>query len=222
MKLTFLGHSAWLLEENHTSLLFDPFLTGNPLASKTPDEVQPQYILLTHAHGDHLGDTIDIARKNDSLVVTTHEIAEMLNQEGVKTHSLHIGGKFPFDFGFVKAVEALHGSGIPGGHAVGFVVKFFDRFIYHSGDTGLFGDMKIIGEQYPLDIALLPIGGNYTMDIEDAAIAASWLNAKTVIPMHYNTFDLIKADPHAFVALCNKIAPTSKVELLEPSQNYTL
>lgn len=198
-KLTFLGHACFLLEDSDGGrLLFDPFLSGNPMATAKPGEIKADYILISHAHGDHLGDAYDIAAKNDALIITTAEIAEAAREEGCRTHALHIGGGYRFPFGSVKATLAFHGAGIPGGHACGFLVEYNGKKIYFAGDTGLFGDMRLLGELNKLDLALLPIGDNYTMGIDDAAVAASFLKARQVIPYHYNTWPLIKADPLLF------------------------
>lgn len=198
-KLTFLGHACFLLEgKDRETLLFDPFISGNPAAKIKHSEVTADCILVSHAHGDHLGDAYEIATRNNALIITTAEIAEAAREKGCRAHALHIGGGHSFPFGSVKATLAFHGSGIPGGHACGFLVEYGDSLIYFAGDTGLFGDMKLIGELNALDLALLPIGDNYTMGIDDAVIAASFLKARQVIPYHYNTWPLIKADPGLF------------------------
>lgn len=198
-KLTFLGHACFLLEgEEQETLLFDPFITGNPAAKIDPADIKASYILISHAHGDHLGDAYDIAARNDGLIISTAEIADAAKGKGCRAHALHIGGGYRFSFGSVKATLALHGSGIPGGHACGFIVEYGGKKIYFAGDTGLFGDMRLIGELNTLDLALLPIGDNYTMGIEDAVVAASFLKARQVIPFHYNTWPVIEADPYLF------------------------
>ncbi len=198
-KLNFLGHACFLLEDGDGErLLFDPFLSGNPAAKAKPEGVKADYILISHAHGDHLGDAYEIAAKNDALIITTAEIAEAAQGEGCRTHALHIGGGYRFPFGSVKATLAIHGAGISGGHACGFLVEYGGKKIYFAGDTGLFGDMKLIGELNALHLALLPIGDNYTMGIDDAVVAASFLQARQVIPYHYNTWPVIEADPLLF------------------------
>ena len=196
--LHFFGHSCWLLKQEKTALLFDPFLTGNPFQIIKADEVDCTHILLSHGHGDHLGDTISIAKRTGAMVVSTFEVANFCAEQGCKVHEMHLGGKHAFDFGYVRVTLALHGAGVPGGHACGFVVDFFGHKVYFAGDTALFGDMSLIGRFEKLDYAILPIGDNYTMGPEDAAEAANLLQPKCVIPMHYNTMPLIAQDAQAF------------------------
>lgn len=198
-KLTFLGHACFMLgEKEKETLIFDPFLRENPQAPLKPEEVKTDFVLITHCHFDHLGDAHEIAGANKAMIISTSEIANDAKQKGLSAHPLNIGGKYKFTFGWVKATLAFHGSGIAGGLACGFVINYYGKNIYFAGDTGLFSDMKLIGELTPLDIALLPIGDNYTMGIDDAVIAASYLNAQTVIPYHYNTWPLIEAEPAEF------------------------
>ncbi len=196
--LKFHGHACFQLTYNHISLLFDPFFTGNPKAAITPDEINCNYILTSHGHDDHLGDTISIAKRTGATVIATAEIAKLCNDQGCATHAMHIGGKHAFDFGYVRITLAFHGSGVPGGHACGFIVNFFGKTIYFAGDTGIFGDMSLLGRLENIDYALLPIGDNYTMGPSDAAEAANLLKTGNVIPMHYNTWPLIAQDPTAF------------------------
>ncbi|NMA91627.1 MAG: metal-dependent hydrolase [Firmicutes bacterium] len=220
-KLRFLGHACFLIEgENQPALLFDPFLTGNPLAAVSAEEVKADYILVSHAHADHLGDAFSIARNNEASIISTAEIAGEAEAQDVKSHAMHIGGKHAFPFGHVKLTVALHGSGIAGGHACGFVVNYYGKQIYFAGDTGLFGDMKLIGELNALDLALLPIGDNFTMGIEDAALAASFLKAPLVIPFHYNTWPVIQAVPEEFKQLVEK-KTTSRCLILAPGESYS-
>lgn len=205
--LSFYGQSAFMLSHGDTHLIFDPWLTGNPWKAATADEIECQYILVSHAHGDHLGDTAAIAKRTGAKVVTTSEIARMLKEQGCDVAPMSIGGKRDFDFGYVKVTLAIHGSGIAGGQAAGFIVHFFDKTIYFAGDTALFGDMALIGKT-PIDYALLPIGDNYTMGIDDAVEAVELLHPKTVIPMHYNSNELIKQSPEEFK---NKVQEKYKV-----------
>lgn len=207
VKISYHGHSVVKVEtENHT-ILIDPFITGNELCDLDASTVEADVILLTHGHNDHVGDTVDIAKRNDALVVALNELAVYLGRQGLKTHPMNIGGKYDFDFGRVKFTHAFHGSsyeeedgtfiytGMPGG----ILLTIGDKTIYHVGDTSLFSDLKMIGEMNDIDLAFIPIGDNFTMGPEDALIAADWINADIVVPVHYNTFPPIKQDPDAFV-----------------------
>ena len=206
MQLTFLGHDAFIIEHAGTRLIIDPFISGNPLATANADDINVDYVLLTHGHGDHLGDGLDIAKRNNATIIAPNELAVYCSKVGCKAHPMHIGGGFDFPFGRVKLTIAHHGSAADLGdkaltylgNPCGFVMTIGGVKIYHAGDTGLFLDMKLIGELDPLDVALLPIGDNFTMGIDDAVKATEFAQPKLVIPMHYNTFDLIKADPQEF------------------------
>lgn len=207
MKLQYLGHSSFLLEGSGFKAVIDPFLSGNPSAALKPNQIKGlTHIFVTHGHGDHIGDTIELARENKSLVISNAEISNYLSEHGLRTHGMHIGGRYTFDFGTVKMTPALHGSSIPtskgprdGGNPGGFVLDIEGKKLYHAGDTGLTMDMKLL-EIENIDVALLPIGGNYTMDIQDALRAVEFIKPKLTVPMHYNTFPLIKADPEEFKA----------------------
>ena len=206
LKLVFHGHSCWELDDGKHRLLIDPFLTDNPLADVGPDHFEKlDAIIITHGHGDHIGDSVDIARRTGALVVSNFEIVNYFGARDCEGHPMHIGGGHKFPFGHVKFTIAHHGStgpdGEPLGNPMGVVLTMGGKKVYHAGDTGLFLDMKLIGEMNgPLDVALLPIGDNFTMGIDDAAKAVDLLRAKVNIPMHYDTFDLIKASPKEFAS----------------------
>ncbi|MDP8248902.1 MAG: metal-dependent hydrolase [Candidatus Tritonobacter lacicola] len=204
-KITYLGHSGFVIEGRETSLVIDPFLEGNPLAVAEPSDIKADYVLVTHGHPDHLGDSIAIAKANGATVIAPFELATYCEGKGAKAHPMHIGGGYDFPFGRVKLTIAHHGSAVPGdsgmeyaGSPCGFLVEIDGKNIYHAGDTGLFLDMKLIGELTEIDAALLPVGGNFTMDVDDAVRAVEFLRPKLAVPMHYNTFDVIKADPDDF------------------------
>ena len=224
MKLTFLGHSALLIEEGNFKGLVDPFITGNSLSKTSVDDlVNITPIFVTHGHGDQIGDTINIAKRNKALIITNHEISAYLSKFKLRTHAMHIGGRTKFDFGTVKMTNALHGSGISengnmiyGGNPGGFIIEVNGKKIYHAGDTGLTYDMKLL-EDEKIDVAFLPIGGNYTMDIEDALKAVDFIKPKTVVPMHYNTFGIINADPEIF-----KSKASSNVMILNVNESMNV
>ncbi|RPF55358.1 metal-dependent hydrolase [Aquisalibacillus elongatus] len=212
MKVSYHGHSVVQVQHEGTKIIIDPFITGNGLCDLNADEVEADVILLTHGHNDHVGDTVDIAKRNDSLVVAPNELADYLAGKGLKTHNMHIGGSYQFDFGKVKYTQAFHGSsfteddgtiiytGMPGG----ILLTIEGKTIYHVGDTGLFSDLKLIGDLNDIDLAFVPIGDNFTMGPEDAKLASEWIKADKVVPVHYNTFPVIEQDPEAF---CNSLKP---------------
>lgn len=204
-KLTYYGHACWSLQHNGANVVIDPFLTDNPWLASFPDDLRPTAILLTHGHFDHLGDALELAKRSGAPVLAMVELAAYCQEQGVNSIDGNFGGVIPFDFGWAKFVPAWHSSTWrPPGEPMrsttpnGFVVRFFERTFYHAGDTGLFYDMKLIGETTPVDVALLPIGGHYTMGIDDAVKAAELLAPKIAIPMHYSTWPPIEADPEEF------------------------
>lgn len=205
MKVQFIGHSAFYFETDSVKAVIDPFINGNPSTEMKADDIKAlTHIFVTHGHGDHLGDTIELAKKHDALVITNYEIATYLSTQGVNAHPMHIGGRTTFDFGIVKMTAAVHGSAIhtddgpvDGGNPGGFLITIDGKTLYHAGDTGLTMDMKLLSDEN-IDLALLPIGGNFTMDITDAVKAVKFIQPKLVVPMHYNTFGLITADPETF------------------------
>ncbi len=201
-RITYHGHSAFEIKTGAHNIIIDPFINGNKHAKVKSADIKADYIVLTHAHGDHFGDTEEIARNNDSTIISVFEMAEYMQGKGFKAHGVHIGGGFNFPFGRIKFTIAHHGSstdeGVYMGEPAGVVLTLEGKNIYHAGDTGLFMDMKLIGEMTPLDAAIVPIGDNFTMGIDDAVKAIEFLNPKLAIPMHYNTFDVINADPNEF------------------------
>ncbi|MEE9450956.1 MAG: metal-dependent hydrolase [Ignavibacteriaceae bacterium] len=203
MKLKYFSHSAFqLTTANGKKILIDPFLNGNPTAPVKADDVNADYIILTHAHGDHIGDAFSIAERCKSTFICVNELAEYCKSKGFEAHNMHIGGGYNFDFGRVKFTIAHHGSQTPdntyAGEPAGIIIFADDKNIYHTGDTGLFYDMKLIGEMNKIDYMLLPIGDNFTMGITDAVKAAELVSPEVAIPMHYNTFPVIEADPQEF------------------------
>jgi len=224
-KLTWYGHSALGLETGGYHILVDPFLSHNPAASISADRVPADYILISHGHGDHFGDTIAIAKRTGAQVISNFEIAEWMSAKGLKTHGQHLGGGFKHPFGYLKLTLALHGSSMPdgsyGGNPAGFLLTTLDgKKIYLAQDTGLFGDMRLIGEE-GIDLAALPIGDNYTMGPADALRAVKLIQPKHVIPIHYGTFDLIRQDEQAWA---QQVTSETKAQahVLKPGETFTL
>ncbi|MRG87697.1 metal-dependent hydrolase [Salinibacillus xinjiangensis] len=209
MKVSYHGHSIVRIETGNKTILIDPFISGNDQCDLQADTVKADVILLTHGHNDHVGDTVDIAKRNDALVVAPVELANYLGSKGLNTHPINLGGSHEFDFGRVKLTKAFHSSSfteengnmIYTGMPAGILFYAEGKTLYHAGDTGLFSDLKLIGERNDIDVAFLPIGDNFTMGPEDAALAAEWTRAKQVVPVHYNTFPVIQQDPNQYVEL---------------------
>jgi L-ascorbate metabolism protein UlaG (beta-lactamase superfamily) len=214
------------LDVGGAHLLVDPFLTGNPSASIQAQDVKPDFILLTHGHGDHLGDTISIAKRTGALVIANFEICNWLEAKGVsKVHAQHLGGGFQYPFGYLKLTHAEHGSAMPdgayGGNPCGFLLTTAEnQRLYLSGDTGLFGDMKLIGEE-GLHLAVLPIGDNFTMGPVDALRAVKLLNPQHVVPVHYSTYGLIEQDAKAWAAKVQS-ETSAKVHPIQPGETISL
>ncbi len=216
MKLKYFSHSAFQITTNSGKIiLIDPFLDGNPTSPVKSNEVKADYIILTHAHGDHIGDAFNIAKRCDPLFITVNELANYCTAKGFKAHNMHIGGGYNFEFGRVKFTIAHHGSMTPdgtyAGEPSGVILSIDGKNLYHTGDTGLFYDMKLIGEMTPIDCMCMPIGDNFTMGINDAVKAVELVNPKLAIPMHYNTFPVITADPLEFKKKVEQIGKKARV-----------
>jgi len=199
--ITFLGHASFLLDDGKHTVAIDPFLTDNPVATMKPDDIKCKYIALTHGHSDHMGDTVAIARKNGATVYGAFEIYQYLTEQGVTAEPGNPGGKIDTDFGWVAFTQAFHSSSYEGrymGMPCGVVVKLGGVTVYHLGDTGLFSDLRLIGELYRPDIALVPVGDRFTMGPELGTKAAEWIKPKVAVPMHYATWPLLRPDASGF------------------------
>ncbi len=223
-KLTFLGHAAWLVEGRDATVVIDPFLEGNPLAVHKPGDIKADYIILSHAHGDHLGDTESIASASNSTIISNFEIATHYGNKGYNVHPMHIGGAHDFPFGRVKLTPAFHGSSFPdgsyGGMPAGILLTIDDQTIYHTGDTALYSDMALIGKNNPVDVMLACIGDNFTMGIDDAADAVALVRPKLAAPMHYKTFEIINVDPGEFATKCELMG--HKVKVFDIGETFEL
>lgn len=205
MKVTYYGHSCLYVESGGKRIIIDPFLSGNPNSGISPEDIKVDAVLLTHAHDDHFGDCIEIASNNDCPIIAVFELAMYCTERGTKAHAMNIGGSYSFDGFHIKFTQAFHGSSLRegtqyryAGQPAGILLTMGGKTLYHAGDTALFGDMRLIGEMNTISLAALPIGDNYTMGPDDAAIAAQWLRAKSVIPLHYNTFPVIRQNAARF------------------------
>ena len=226
MDIRFLGHSAVELIDGETRILMDPFITGNPKAAVSADELEPTHILLTHGHADHYGDIVEIAKRTGAPVVAMAEIASELGELGVDpVHDPNLGGTVAFDWGWVKLVPAWHSSTTPNGTVntpAGMLVMVGEKLVYHLGDTALFSDLQLIARRgNHVNVALVPIGGHYTMDRFDAVTACEFIGADEVIPIHYDTFPPIETDAQAFKTDVEN-ATESKVVVLAPGETHTV
>jgi L-ascorbate metabolism protein UlaG (beta-lactamase superfamily) len=229
MDIRFLGHACFELSDGDTSLLIDPFLTGNPKAAANADELSPTTILLTHGHVDHIGDTVAIAKRAGVPVVAIVELANEIGEDDVDVFDPNLGGTVEFDWGWVRLVPAWHTSTTPKGTVntpAGMVVNFGGKTVYHLGDTALFSDLSLVSRRDEIDVALMCIGGHYTMDRHDAVHAADLVQAHTVIPCHYDTFPPIETDAQAFKAdvegkTSYESRAAEKVVVLQPGETHT-
>ena len=225
MRITFQGHACFELHQGDATVLVDPFLApNNPAAQVTAEEVDPTHVLLTHGHGDHIADAVAVAKRTGAHCVAITELAHWLKEQGVEeVTGPNLGGTVPFDWGRVKVVPAWHTNTTPDrmvvGAAAGLVIELGGVTVYHLGDTALFSDLRLIGERESPDVAIIPIGGHFTMDRHDAAYACELIGAGTVIPCHYDTFSRIETDSEAFKAEV-EAATQSEVVLLRPGETY--
>jgi L-ascorbate metabolism protein UlaG (beta-lactamase superfamily) len=225
LTLTWYGHAAIGLCVGGQEILVDPFLSDNPVATVGPEQVEPDYILISHGHGDHVGDAVSIAQRSGATVVSNFEIAQWMEAQGLKVHAQHLGGGHEHPFGYLKLTLALHGSALPdgsyGGNPAGFLLTTpGGKKVYLAGDTGLFGDMRLIGEE-GIDLAVLPIGDNFTMGPDDALRAVKLIQPKHVIPIHYDTWGLIAQDPDKWAQRV-QAETDAQVHVLKPGEGFSL
>ncbi|MBM6388000.1 MULTISPECIES: metal-dependent hydrolase [Paenibacillus] len=229
LKMTYHGHSSVQLGTEEKSLIIDPFLRGNELAVTKPEDIKTDAVLLTHAHMDHILDAEPIAKANNAKVVAIVELATYMSWKGLDTIGMNMGGTVDLDFAQAKMIQAFHSSGIVleeeqrimyAGMPAGFIINIGGKTILHAGDTSLFSDMKMIGDRHQIDVAFLPIGGHFTMGPEDALQAAEWFNAELTIPVHYDTFPMIRQDSENFVQ--QLAAKGLKGQVLAPGESITL
>ena len=216
---TYYGHSCFLLDDGKYKVLTDPFLTENPLATAKPEDIQCDFILVSHGHFDHLGQAEVIAKRTGAQVLAIPEILGTM--DGINGHGMNVGGTVKLPFGSVKMVPAIHSCMVAGGVAAGFVIEIGGQVVYFAGDTGLFSDMKLIGELCGVTVAVLPIGDNFTMGIKEAVVATEFVGAKKVIPVHYNTWPLIAADAAEFKKQVEAKGKAT-VEVVKPGESVEL
>jgi len=218
-RITYYGHAAFGVETNGTHILIDPFLTGNPQAVESIEDIECDAVLVSHAHSDHIGDAIAISKRNGAVLVATYELALYCQRQGVENvFPMHIGGGHQFDFGHVKLTVAHHSSSIVTDDEIrglsnpcGFLLTMGGKTLYYAGDTALCADIELLGRLNEIDVATLPIGDTFTMGMDDAVTAADMLQAGLTIPMHYNTFGVIESDPHEFVARVEVLGLAARV-----------
>ena len=216
--MLFRSHACFTLTNDNHTIIFDPYLEGS---SYVVDDFQVEYIFVSHAHFDHIGSAFELAKKCDATIISTAEICHMATEAGLKAHAMHIGGTHMFPFGKVRITLAFHGSGVPGGHACGFIVDFYGTKLYFAGDTGIFKDMELLQTLDHFEYAVLPIGDNFTMGPYDALLAAEFLRAKYIIPVHYNTWTLIAQDPYKYKTAVEGTTST-EVLVIEPGDSVEL
>jgi len=223
IKLLYYGHSCFLIETNKNRILIDPYFTGNPKTKINPNEIIADHILVSHAHFDHIGDAVAIAKKNNATIIGVYEIINYCSKQGASGFAMNIGGSHTFEFGDVQLTPAFHSSSLPdgsyGGLACGFLIRIQNKLLYYAGDTALSCEMKLIGEMNNVDVALLPIGDCFTMGPVDAAQAVEYIKPNVVIPMHYNTLPQIEQDPEDFA---DKVGDLSRVIVLGYGDTYEL